>query len=127
MTGRPDRPDHLPARLIRIWRRHPVLGTLFPLAVALTLWFALQSTVHAIYWSDPVHRDQVIEGWMTPRYVGMSWDVPREVLVQAVGEAPDIPGGKPTLERIAEQQDIPLEVLVGRLEDAITAYRTGNR
>ncbi|MDF0602938.1 hypothetical protein P1J78_19520 [Psychromarinibacter sp. C21-152] len=126
MTRPPDSPGVL-ARLMRIWRRHPVLGTLFPLALALTLFFTVQGALHAVYWADPAHRDQTIAGWMTPRYVAHSWAVPREVMARAVGEVPRLRGGQPTLERIAEMQGVPLAELIARIEAEIAAFRTGTQ
>lgn len=121
----PDDPPRRFARLLRIWRRHPVLGTLFALALALTLFFVAQAAMDTAYWSDPAHHDQEIEGWMTPRYVALSWDVPREVMEAAVGDAPRLRGGRPTLERIAEMQGIPLEGLIAQIEAAIADHRSG--
>ena len=112
-------------RLGRIWRRHPVLGTLFPLALAVTLFFAVQSALNALYWADPAHRDQDIAGWMTPRYVAYSWHVPPEVMDAAIGDRPLLKGGKPTLLRIARAQGIPVADLIARVETASVALRAG--
>ncbi len=108
-------------RLLAAWRRHKLLATAFAAALLLTLFFAIRTAVFAVYWSDPAHRDQVLEGWMTPRYVAHSWRVPPEVMEAAVGETPA--RRRPTLDAIAEHQGVPLADLTARLEAAIAAHR----
>lgn len=115
------------ARLGRTWRRHPVLLTLFPAAFVLTLWFAARSLMFALYWADPAHQDQAIAGWMTPRYVSHSWEIPRDVMLAAIGEEPVVMGGHPTLDRIAAAEGIPVAELIRRIETAIADYRAGPR
>jgi hypothetical protein len=66
------------------------------------LFFAVRLTVFTIYWSDPAHRDQAVEGWMTPGYVARSWDVDPEVIRAALPPPPDgTPDRRPTLDAIA--------------------------
>ena len=112
-------------RLIAIWRRHKVIASVFGLALALTVFFAFRAVIFAIYWSDPAHRDQPIEGWMTPRYVAHSWHLPREVMIEVLGEGP-MPGKRRTRAEIARDRGVPVEVLVGELSAAIDAFRIGS-
>lgn len=113
-----------PPALPYLWRHHRVALIGFALALVVALVFAVRLTLFSIYWSDPAHRDQRIEGWMTPGYVARSWEVDpeviRSVLLPPEGAAP---GSRPTLERIAEAEGIPLEDLVARLEAAIAEAR----
>lgn len=123
MTGR------TPAirRVARGWRRHPVLWTLFSLAVALTIFFGVRAGVQAVYWANSAHRDQAIQGWMTPRYVARSWDVPREVLQRTLGGRIDIDAGPPTLDRIAAARGVSPDDLIAEIEAAIAAHRATGR
>ena len=57
----------------------------FGVAVFVTGFFAIRFTVSMIYWADPAHLDQQIQGWMTPRYVVQSWQVHPEVIRDALG------------------------------------------
>ena len=110
-------------RVAGVFRRHPFLATGFALASLLTLLFAARSVMFMIYWADPRHQDQAIAGWMTPRYVAVSWQVPPEVVGDALGVARPAPGERRTLDEIAEQEGIPLAELARRLEAAIAAHR----
>ena len=76
----------------RLWREHRLVFLAFVAALALTALFTIRAAVFAVYWTDPAHRDQAIEGWMTPRYVAHSWDLPRDVVGEALGLDP---GGGP--------------------------------
>jgi len=99
-----------------------LLRTGFVLALALTLFFAVRTVVSAVYWSNPANRDQPLQGWMPLGYVARSWDVPREVLGEALSITPD---GAPrrNLEMIADQEGVPLNELIARLTTAITTFR----
>lgn len=92
----------------------------FVLALALTLFFAVRLTLGALYWQH--HRDQPIEGWMAAGYVARSWDVPREVISQALGLPPDAVL-RPSVERFAQREGVPTAALIDRLAAAIAAYR----
>jgi len=98
----------------------------FGMASAATVFFAVRSVLFFVYWSDPAHRDQPIEGWMTPRYVVQSWQLPPEVMIDALGEGP-MPGKRRTLAEIAASQGISFDELGIRIEDAAKAFRDGQK
>ncbi len=108
-------------RLSSIWTSHPLLSTGFALALTLTLYFGTRTVMATLYWSDPAHRDQSLQSWMTPGYIGHSWEIPREVLETAIGPLPD--QKRPTLEVIAKTQGIPVAELIARIQSAILAHR----
>ena len=94
------------------------------LALGVAVFFAVRLTLFTIYWADPAHREQAIEGWMTPGYVARSWDVPPEVIRAALPPPSDLhPGTRPTLDRIAEDAGIPLPDLIAALTAAIDGAR----
>ncbi|MGB5557208.1 MAG: hypothetical protein WBN04_04250 [Paracoccaceae bacterium] len=111
------------SRLGAAWRRHPVLSAGFALALAVTLFFAVRATVFAVYWADPAHRNQALEGWMTPRYVALSWHTPPEVIGTALKLQRDGAGRRITLHQIARDRGVPVEVLLQDLRAAIGAFR----
>lgn len=94
----------------------------FALALIGTLYFGIRVAMGAFYWSDPAHQDQAIEGWMPLGYVGRSWNVPREVMVEIAGITPE---GRPrrSLEMIARDENIPLPVLIERIRTGIAQWR----
>jgi hypothetical protein len=109
---------------INAWRHHPWLVGGLVAAIIATLFFGTRMVFFTIYWSDPAHRDQEVQGWMTPGYVAHSWDIPRGDLLQALGDLAR-PGEGKTLEQIAEDNGIPLQELTARIEAVITAHRAG--
>ncbi|GGE44865.1 hypothetical protein [Actibacterium pelagium] len=105
-----------------LWHKHK--GALIALALALvvTLFFAVRIVAQWIYWTDPAHRDQQIEGWMTAGYIAHSYAVPRDVIRDALPA--DVPTGKHMpLDRIAAENGIRLTVLIDGLYAAIEAER----
>ena len=110
------------ARLRAMWARAPWLLSAFTLAVAVTLYFGVKMVMSAIYWNDPRHIDQALAGWMSPGYVAMSWNVPRDVMMDILDLEPN--GGRPPrLADIAAEQGLSVEELGSRIEAAIRAYR----
>lgn len=110
-----------------LWRHHPVRLSAFATALLAAVFFGIRLIVFTLYWSDPANRNLPIEGWMTPRYVAMSWDIPRDVVGEALGLEPDGGLGPVTLDRLAEDQGIPTDALISRLETAIAAHKADNR
>jgi hypothetical protein len=113
-------------RLARLWRSHRALVVAFALALALTLVFAARALVFAVYWADPAHRDRAIEGWMTPRYIAHSWDLPPATVGAALGLAPGAgraDGARLTLEEIAEARGTSVAALAAAIEAAAAAHR----
>ncbi|WP_424932569.1 hypothetical protein [Amaricoccus macauensis] len=108
----------------RLWRQNRLLLMAFVLACALTVFFGGRMVLNAIYWGDPMHRDQPIAGWMTPRYIAHSWHVPPEVVLDALEIEPKRTKAKPpTLASIAEKRGEPLPELERRIEEAIAGFR----
>lgn len=106
-------------RLIRqLWERNRVGVVAFVLAAAVSLFFLLRLGLFWVYWSDPAHRDQPIEGWMTPGYIAYSHHVPKETVIDALGLSPDGHFHK-TLEDIAAQSGRTVEELAILLNAAI--------
>lgn len=95
-----------------LWHRHPAILTAFVLALAVTLVFGIRFAVSALYWSDPAHRMQGPEPWMTPRYIARSWDRDAAEIAAAVGLGPETRGERPTLSEIARQRGVPVEVVL---------------
>ena len=111
----------------RVWSRlkaRPILSGAFLLALAVMVFFGVRLVVSGLYWSDPAHRDQALELWMTPGYVAHSWHIPREVMGQWVGPRPEGRGPE-TLAEVARRLGEDPTALIARLEAEIAAYRAG--
>ncbi|MBV0911602.1 hypothetical protein [Anianabacter salinae] len=109
-------------RLRAAFRAQPWLTAAFAVALALAVVFTGRAVLFAVYWTDPDHRVQAIEGWMTPRYVARSWHMTRADIEAALGEMMPPPGERLTLDEIAEKEGVPLEELIARIE-AVAADR----
>ncbi len=106
-----------------LWTRHRWLLIGFCAAVAVAFLFAVRAAIVMHGWPD--HADEEIEGWMTPRYVAMSWDVPPEVIAGTLDLARNGSGRRVTLEELARRRGVPVATLAAELEAAIAAYRAG--
>lgn len=95
----------------------------FAVALLLSVFFGVQSFRHAA--SITPEPDAPVAGWMTPRYVAMSWDVPRDVVAEALGVDLGEGAGRESLAGLAEERGVPVETLVADLEAAIAAHRDG--
>ena len=107
-------------------KRHTILRLAFIAMFAVTLFFAFRLTVSTIVWSNPDRIDQAIAGWMTPRYIAKSWQLPAEVIAEALGLSLDGTGRRVTLAEIADLQGRDLGDLIRDLEAAINASRAGS-
>ena len=106
-----------------LWRKHKLALLVFAGALLLVAFFAVRLAFFSIYWSDPVRRDAVIEGWQTPGYVAMSWKVPRPVVAEALGLAEgDHP--RQNLDDIATERGVALDTLIAEIEAAILEFRS---
>lgn len=105
-----------------LWRSHRVLFIVFLVALSLTVLFFVRTIVFTLHWADPAHQEQAIEGWMPIRYVARSWDVPPEVLVEALdltaGERPRL-----TVAEIAAERNESVAEIAASLRTAIVGYR----
>jgi len=102
------------SRLGHLWVHHKFLFLSFALAFAVTVFFALRAVVFFVYWSDPNHRYQPLEPWMTLGYVAHSYDLSREQMLLLV-ELPKAPRLRPTLKWVAKSRGIPVEQLISEL------------
>jgi hypothetical protein len=108
--------------LAQLWRDHRAALLAFLTALAITLFFAVRFLSFALYWSDPAHRNQVPEAWMTPGYVARSWHIPREAFLRALDLPPKSDPPR-SFEDIAKDRGIPVTTLLGEVAAAITALR----
>jgi hypothetical protein len=106
-----------------LWRAHRWLLLGFVAAVALALFFGVRAAIFTVYWSG--HQDEAIAGWMTPRYIAHSWEVPPQVIGEALGLAPDGDARRMTIDEVARARDLPVEDVAATVTAAIEAFRAG--
>ncbi|MCV2403971.1 hypothetical protein OFY17_13965 [Marinomonas sp. C2222] len=88
----------------------------------ISLWFGFTFLADAIYFNDPDHQDDELKGWMTPKYVELSYELPRPVVLQALG-LPEKLDSRVRMGKIASSQGISLEMLTERVRLAASNYR----
>ncbi|WP_134012636.1 hypothetical protein [Litoreibacter halocynthiae] len=102
--------------------RYALIGVLC-IALAFIGVFGFRAVASFIFWQDEANQFQPIDGWMSPRYVVRSWQVPPKVVSDALGDR--IEGGTPrtSLEEIAEARGVDVEEIIAILEAAIAAHQ----
>ena len=109
------------------WRQNRLLVAGFVLAFVVMLFFAVRFTISTIYWSDPAHREQPIQPWMTIGYVSHSWKVPRQAFIDGLDLTPPTPGNPPTLAEIAKAKGMSDDQLKTQLETIIRDWKTEHK
>jgi len=99
----------------------PIIAVLM-LALVAALWFGGLLVAEFVYFNDPRHQDSDLKAWMTPKYVVMSYDLPRQVVADALGlEGPDQRGMR--MREIADQMGLTLSELTERVRASAAAFR----
>ena len=109
-------------RLKQFARENWILLSLFVLAAAIALWFAAQFISQAIYFHDPRNRDVNLKSWMTPRYIVMTYELPREFVAETL-ELTDISQRKLSLGKIADELGLTMGELTEKVRAAAEEYR----
>ncbi len=119
----------MPRLLSFLLKRHPVATGLLAVAVIMFLAFSWQFLAEAIYFNDPAHRERPLELWMSPRYVGQSWDLPKPVIFGVMQMDPNATprNGPRTLADVIDRTGLTLDELQVRVEVAKDAQRSHRR
>ncbi|MBL1406017.1 MAG: hypothetical protein COC17_05680 [Hyphomicrobiales bacterium] len=92
-------------------------------AVMALLFFVFSFVSNIIYFNDPLHKDQALKAWMTPRYVVMSYDLPPRIVAEVMNLTPRVDKRK-RLSQVATDLNITLEELTIRIRVAAEKHRT---
>lgn len=103
----------------RLWRRHPVLTLAFALALLAALFFGGRALTFAVTlgWRS----EQPVAGWMTPRYIQRTYDLPHEVIA-GILDVDDQTEARLPVDALARQLGRPLAEVLADLEKAIAAH-----
>lgn len=110
-------------RLSFLWAQHRVLLLLFCLLLGASGLFGFKTVRAALYWADPAHKEQPLAGWMTPRYVARSYDLPPEYLDEALFLDPQQAPRRISLDEIATRNSVTLDDLQNRITAAALAAK----
>ena len=114
------------ARLAHLWAHHRALLLVFCVAICAVGFFGVRTLRDAIYWNDPAHWDRPVEGWMTPRYISLSYKIPPRPLAEALFIDRDAPFKRQNLSQIAEANGVTLTELQDRIDAAVESWRLSN-
>ncbi|MBT8458532.1 MAG: hypothetical protein HKP37_06980 [Boseongicola sp.] len=106
-----------------LWAHHRAALGAFVALVCFACYFAFKAIAAAVYWNDPRHQDQPLAGWMTPRYVAQSYEIPPDVLGPALFLDPSQQPRRLRLEDIAAANGVTLDTLQQRVAEATAAFR----
>jgi hypothetical protein len=98
--------------------RHPMLSGILGLALAGLIFFGARFASEAMYFADPAHQQQDLAMWMSPGYVGKSWNLPPHVVKRIMDLQPG--DGQKTLKDVTQHLGITLTDLQKRVESART-------
>lgn len=111
-------------RVLSFIRQNWLLVGLFLGSISVALWFAFHTITDALYFNDPRNVDVALKPWMTPRYVVLTYDLPRPLVMELLEVDPDNDRGI-RLGRLARERNISMDDLTALVRDAATAYREG--
>ncbi|WP_377506213.1 hypothetical protein [Octadecabacter sp. R77987] len=107
----------------RLWRTQKIALIAFVIALGALGFFGFKTVSAWLYWNDPAHQDQPLAGWMSPRYVAMSYQLPPEVIGPALFLEQDAAPRRISLDRIAAENGLTLAELQARIDAAAKAWR----
>lgn len=103
-------------------RRNWLILAVLLLALGVALFFASRFFLNFLTFNDLRNTDADLQPWMTPRFVVVSYDLPRELVFDVLELDPEEDRGL-RLRRVAERQGVSMEELTERVREAAEDYR----
>jgi len=110
-------------RLKDLWTHNRYLLIAFVVAICLSVFFSARAISQFVYWADPARQDQTLAGWMTPRYVGKSYDIPPEIIQEAFDLQQDGNPRRISLDKLSEEKGISLNDMQSQLDVTVARWR----
>ncbi|QUS36292.1 hypothetical protein [Falsirhodobacter algicola] len=103
-------------------RENWLLLSVFLAAILVALFLASRVFMDFLYFHDPANVDVDLKPWMTPRFVVVTYDLPRPFVYELLSlDAKEDHGLR--LHRIAERDGITMDELTARVRKAAEEYR----
>jgi hypothetical protein len=106
-----------------LWQTHRVALIAFIVALCALGFFGVRTISSTLYWMDPDHQDQALAGWMTPRYVMRSYQLPPDVIGPALFLIKDAAPRRISLDTIAAENGLTMDGLQIRIDAAAAQMR----
>ena len=113
-------------RMLSFVRQNWLLVAVFLGSVALGLWFAAHALLDALYFNDPRNVDVDLKRWMTPRYVVLTYDLPRSLVAELLELDSEEDRGV-RLGKLAAERALSMEELTALVREAAAQYREGQK
>ncbi len=94
------------------------------ISLAVVIWVVGSLALDFIHFNDPRHQDRALKGWMTPRYVVMSYDLPRPLVLELLQLER---GERKMMRDIADEMGMTIDELTRIVRDAAARYRETKR
>ncbi|WP_319530733.1 hypothetical protein [uncultured Cohaesibacter sp.] len=104
------------------WKEQPIALSALVLALCVLIFFGVRFVFGFVYFHDPAHRNEALQPWMTPKYVGMSYRLPPEIIRQVM-QLEAFEGRRVKLSDVVERMDITLPELEARVRAAKSALQ----
>jgi hypothetical protein len=95
----------------------------FIVALCALGFFGVRTISSTLYWMDPDHQNQALAGWMTPRYVMRSYQLPPDVLGPALFLVKNTAPRRISLDTIAAENGLTMDDLQIRIDVAAAQMR----
>ena len=106
-------------------RKNLLLVSLTVLTLVVIFWFGFRLLADFLYFNDPRNVDVDLKGWMTPRFIGITYDLPRELVFEVLELSPESARGQ-RLRFVAEDLGLTLDELTEKVRAAAKVYRAAN-
>ena len=98
-----------------------IVGMLSVACIAV-LWFGGSMVRDIVYFNDPANQDKDLRGWMTPRYIVMSYDLPRSVVADVL-ELSSIDQRRILLRDVADEMGVTMDELTDMVRATAAEHR----
>ncbi|WP_062763186.1 hypothetical protein [Falsirhodobacter sp. alg1] len=110
--------------VIRFGRENWLPLVVFVATTILALWFGTHFLKDLIYFNDPRNVDVDLKGWMTPKFIVMTYDLPRPLVFDFLHLEPGADDRR-HLRQVAQDLGISMEELTAAIRERAAIYREG--
>ena len=110
------------SKLVSFMRQNLLLVGVFTIACGVALWFLTHIALDFLYFNDPKNQDVDLRGWMTPRYIVRTYDLPRDLVLETLQIEENQQRGAP-LRRIASDLGLTMDELTDLIRQTAETYR----
>ncbi len=91
-------------------------------SLAVAMWFGVQVFLDGLYFNDPNNVDVDLKPWMTPRFIVITYDLPKPFVFDLLALDSDTERGI-RLGTLAAERDMTMEELTAQVRQAAATFR----